>query len=52
MMTQGARLHLGWVGTVTGMSNDRFLPMLKTVEQMQKVSGLGVKKLMSMIHNG
>jgi len=34
------------------MSNDKFLPMLKTVEQMQTVSGLGVKKLMTMIHNG
>ena len=34
------------------MSSDKYLPVFKSVQQMQKISGLGEKKLLAMIHNG
>ena len=33
------------------MPNDKFMPLLKSVKQMQRISGLGEKKLRSMFEN-
>ena len=40
------------VRTKTSLSPTEIVPMLKTVEQMSKYSGIGINKLRELINNG